>query len=223
MKNFKFLIFFPVLLSLSSTQVFSHVALDYPAGGETFMAGESVNIQWHVVIPHSQENWDLYFSADGGTTWEAVQLNLPVNQLNYQWVVPRHQTQNGRIKIYSDNSGTDYEDSSGDFVIQNSPTQLKEPDQPAGNFVLYQNFPNPFNPVTTIEYLLLQPSLVVLKIFDPLGREIITLIDEFQTSGRFNVKWNGLNKHRQSVPSGIYIYRLKSGQQTRMSKMLLLR
>lgn len=95
----------------------AHVALDYPVGGETFTQGDTVNIQWHILIPHDLQNWDLYFSDDGGTTWQPIELDLPPAQLNYLWVVPGDPTTQGRIKIYMDNSGTDYEDQSGDFTI----------------------------------------------------------------------------------------------------------
>lgn len=96
----------------------AHVALDYPVGGETFNQGDTVNIQWHIVIPHDLQNWDLYFSDDGGAIWQPIELDLPPAQLNYLWVVPGDPTTQGRIKIYMDNSGTDYEDQSGDFTIQ---------------------------------------------------------------------------------------------------------
>jgi hypothetical protein len=223
MKKFSFKLYIAILVIMPFSGVFSHVALDYPAGGETFTAGQTVNIQWHVVIPHSQDNWDLYFSADGGSSWEAIQLDLPVNQLNYQWTVPQRTTQTGRIKIYMDNSGTDYEDSSGNFTIEGSATGVNSSNSLVSKFELYQNYPNPFNPNTTIEYWLDKPSQVLLKIFNPLGQEIVTLTDEFQTEGQHLIEWNGRNKGGQIVPSGVYIYQLKSDGRVKIHKMMLIR
>jgi plastocyanin len=100
----------------------AHVALDYPVGGETFTEGEVIDIQWHIVIPHDLQNWDLYFSQDGGSNWEVIELNLPPDQFNYLWTVPGIQTSQGRIRIYMDNTGPDYEDQSGDFTINLLPT-----------------------------------------------------------------------------------------------------
>jgi plastocyanin len=109
------------ILALGSTGA-AHVALDYPVGGETFTEGEIVNVQWHIVIPHDLLNWDLYFSDDRGTTWDPVELDLPPDVLNYEWTVPGIATTEGRIRIYMDNSGADYEDESENFTIILQPT-----------------------------------------------------------------------------------------------------
>ncbi len=73
---------------------------------------------------------------------------------------------------------------------------------------LNQNYPNPFNPETKIEYELLQPGMVILKIFDLLGKEIAILVRQTQPAGRYKVKWNGLNHQQEITPSGIYVVRL---------------
>ena len=78
----------------------AHVGLDVPVGGEVFTAGDVVSIEWTLIVPHEQENWDLYFSSDGGKNWEEIELNLPVTQFNYQWIVPDLITDEGKIKIY---------------------------------------------------------------------------------------------------------------------------
>ena len=71
-------------------------------------------------------------------------------------------------------------------------------------FALTQNYPNPFNPTTTISYQLPKDGVVTLKIYDVLGREVTTIINnEFKTTGRYNVKFNAGN-----LASGVYIYRL---------------
>ncbi|MFQ5447103.1 MAG: multicopper oxidase domain-containing protein [Saprospiraceae bacterium] len=99
----------------------AHVAVDYPAGGETFTAGETVTIQWHIVIPHNTLNWDLFFSSDGGTTWEAIQMDVPPGELSYQWTVPPIATTQGRVLVIMDNSATDYQDASSIFTIESAP------------------------------------------------------------------------------------------------------
>jgi len=77
-------------------------------------------------------------------------------------------------------------------------------------YELYQNFPNPFNPTTTIAYDLPQESYVTLTIYDILGREIIRLVDNIQPAGSLKVTWNGKDSFGQIVPSGIYLYSLKT-------------
>ncbi|MDE3058141.1 MAG: T9SS type A sorting domain-containing protein, partial [Bacteroidota bacterium] len=72
-------------------------------------------------------------------------------------------------------------------------------------FELFQNFPNPFNPSTTISYYLPANSIVTLKVYDPLGREIETLVNGYQGVGMHTVLFNARN-----FPSGVYFYSLRS-------------
>jgi hypothetical protein len=93
-------------------------------------------------------------------------------------------------------------------------------------YELYQNYPNPFNPTTTIEYYLPEQSFLTLKVFDALGREVKTLVNEEQKSGShkvtFDVSSSSSNDGRR-MASGIYIYQLKAGDYIETKKMLLLR
>jgi hypothetical protein len=117
MRHLRLGIFVTFALFFSGVTASSHVALDYPIGGATFDEGDTVNVQWHIVIPHDLQNWDLYFSDDGGSTWQPIELDLPPAQLSYDWIVPGIATEQGRVRIYMDNSGTDYEDQSEDFTV----------------------------------------------------------------------------------------------------------
>jgi Secretion system C-terminal sorting domain len=86
------------------------------------------------------------------------------------------------------------------------------------DFFLSQNFPNPFNPSTTISYQILNPGKVVLNIYDLLGRKIKTLVDEYKSPGHYSVSFNAVK-----LPSGIYIYQLASGYKIAVKKMLFLK
>ena len=114
-------IFCIFLLQGFAYNAFAHVYLDYPQGGETFQANTIITIEWHIAIPHEQLNWDLFFSADGGNTWQPIQLDLPVSQLTYSWVVPSISTSQARISIIQDNVDMDYQDESMDFTIVPEP------------------------------------------------------------------------------------------------------
>ncbi len=74
-----------------------------------------------------------------------------------------------------------------------------------------QNYPNPFNSTTTIKYSLFDNSKVALKIFNLVGEEIVTLVDKFQSAGEKSVAWDGRDRSRQLVNSGVYIYSLRIG------------
>ncbi len=88
-----------------------------------------------------------------------------------------------------------------------------------GDFRLYQNYPNPFNPSTIIKYSIKDAGLVTLKVFDLLGREVVTLVNEEKPMGEYSVNFN-TNKN---LSSGVYFYTLKCGKYTQTKKMLLVR
>jgi hypothetical protein len=86
------------------------------------------------------------------------------------------------------------------------------------NFILFQNFPNPFNPSTEIRFDLKQPGRTVLKIYNMLGQEVATLMDKDLQAGSYKVTFEAV-----TVPSGVYIYRLESSGFNEARKMILLR
>ena len=90
-------------------------------------------------------------------------------------------------------------------------------------YSLLNNYPNPFNPVTTIEFDLPVSGKVELKIFNLLGEEIAILLEEELAAGRHAVIWEGLNNAKQSVSSGIYFYSIKTRSFNDVKKMLLIR
>jgi hypothetical protein len=88
----------------------------------------------------------------------------------------------------------------------------------ANTYELLQNYPNPFNPATTIKYQLAKPGQTTLKVYDVLGREVMTLVNENQETGSHSVQFNGT-----ALASGIYIYRIQSGSFVDVKKMLFLK
>ena len=90
-------------------------------------------------------------------------------------------------------------------------------------FILDQNAPNPFNPDTRIRYSVPKSAQVHLVIYNLLGQKVRTLVDQVQTAGTYEVIWNGLNVQGQSVSSGIYLYRITSGDFQENKKMTLLK
>ena len=90
-------------------------------------------------------------------------------------------------------------------------------------FILYPNYPNPFNPTTKIHYGIPSESKVLLTIFDMLGREVIRLIDENQDAGHRAIAWNGTDAAGRNVGAGMYFYDLKSGDFRQTRKMILLK
>ncbi|MFC1726444.1 fibronectin type III domain-containing protein [candidate division KSB1 bacterium] len=90
-------------------------------------------------------------------------------------------------------------------------------------FKLYNNYPNPFNPYTTIKFDLPSYSGVTLKVYNILGQEIKTLVSEKMTAGSYKIIWNGRNNYGMQVSSGVYFYRIIAGQYIQTKKMVFLK
>jgi hypothetical protein len=86
------------------------------------------------------------------------------------------------------------------------------------DYNLYQNYPNPFNPSTTIRYSIIQPDIVRIKIYDILGREVKTLVNELKQAGSYEVQFDA-----KGLASGIYLYRIETGSFIQTKKMILLK
>lgn len=89
--------------------------------------------------------------------------------------------------------------------------------------MLFPNYPNPFNPVTTIAYQTAQPGNVNITIYNTAGHAVITLVNTWQPAGYYEVQWNGQDKNDHPVASGVYIYRFHTSSITKTRKMLFVR
>ena len=90
-------------------------------------------------------------------------------------------------------------------------------------FALYANYPNPFNPTTSINYDLSARAKVELTIYNIVGEKVVDVVNEEQGPGTFRATWDGRNPNGQTVASGLYLYRLKAGSFLETRKMLLLK
>ncbi len=90
-------------------------------------------------------------------------------------------------------------------------------------FSLEQNYPNPFNPSTVISYQLPVNGDVTLKVYDILGNEIATLVDEYKEAGRYEIEFPAETRHASSLSSGVYLYKLTVGNYSQVKKMVLMR
>ncbi len=90
-------------------------------------------------------------------------------------------------------------------------------------FALHFNYPNPFNPMTTIPFDIARGTKVQIKIYNMLGQEVTTLADTYYETGRHQVIWNGKNQYGQTVASGVYLCRLSAGGYVKSRKLLLVK
>ncbi len=184
-------------------------------GSTTTVAGTFANVT----------NTALYSGADGGVYANPHAIDTAV----FRWTAPAAGT--GVVNFYCAGfQGTTNSANGQSTFITLSSTEITtgvETVAPAPEeFALEQNYPNPFNPVTTIRFRLEKPARVTLQVFDVLGREVATLIDGVLASGVGSVEFSA---HRASdfgggdLPSGVYFYRLTSGDRAQTRRMLLLR
>ena len=99
-----------------------------------------------------------------------------------------------------------------------SPTDIEKEGNHPVNFVLYQNYPNPFNPTTNIGFQISDFGFVSIKVYDAIGNEITTMVNEEKSPGEYEVNFDA-----SQLSSGLYFYRLSVGNYSETRKMLLLR
>ena len=87
----------------------------------------------------------------------------------------------------------------------------------------FKNYPNPFNPETSITYQVPKTSLVKIEVFKLLGQKLRTLVNEERNPGSYQIMWNGLDDQGKSVSSGVYLYKMQSGDFSTIKKMVLVR
>lgn len=104
------------------------------------------------------------------------------------------------------------------IAFQKNIVDVKAQVQIPDNYCLYQNFPNPFNPSTTIRYDIIKESKVMIKIFDILGKEVFSVTEAKKPAGKHEIQFNGYN-----LSSGVYFYLVKSDDFFQTKKMLLLK
>ena len=85
-------------------------------------------------------------------------------------------------------------------------------------YSLAQNYPNPFNPTTIIKYQIPELSFITIKVYDVLGSEVVTLVNEEKVAGNYEIEFNATQ-----LPSGVYFYRLQAGNFIETKKMVLMK
>jgi hypothetical protein len=117
----------------------------------------------------------------------------------------------------------DYPGFYGKTLISGDPLKINNELIDVTSFKLLDNYPNPFNPTTNIEFLLNERTFVTITIYDLVGNTIKTLVNDVIEPGLNTITWDSRDKNDASVSSGIYFYSLQAGQQNQTKKMMLLR
>jgi len=169
---------------------------------------------------------------------DTLQYNQYCYDLENGWVMLAEQPDSGaNILIEAsvswdiDMGITNWDQSKGNYLFLNTsdPVFVNTEENLLEGFLLYQNYPNPFNPSTNIGFRIYDGGFVSLKVFDILGNEVATLVDEYKPAGSYEVEFSAssgirnLPAGRQGLVSGIYFYQLRTGSFVQTKKMVLLK
>jgi len=147
--------------------------------------------------------------------------------IKYDGLIFTHYTPQNSGLYSTDIGSIQIDDSNNKWIIhpdaisvfnEDGITSVEIGDELPNNFTLLQNYPNPFNPNTKIRYSIPQYSNVIIKVYDILGNEIETLVNEEKPTGTFEITW-----YAEGLPSGIYFYRLQAGSFVETKKMVLMK
>jgi hypothetical protein len=199
--------------------------------GIVVIDGSTKSVKWAFQYPEGQldefSNFHGFYDADGNGVKEALFGNRTVVTAdknvyslseNFEFQAVYDVDNDG----YPDLIGIGLQDSTVQVWGIDSPSGINDKDLLAAGFQLQQNYPNPFNPSTRIQYQVSNSSQVSLRIYDVLGNEVTTLVNEYKPAGRYEVDFQSTVGNLQ-LASGIYLYKLQAGSFVEMKKMILLR
>jgi PKD repeat protein len=230
-----------VHFGLGNATSIDSVVIEFPSGQKKILTNATINIVNNVKEEIPTEYLKTNFKADkiSGEVPLTVQFtdlslfdpNLPAT--SWEWDFDNDGTVDATDQnpshIYIDegdysvrlvvSNGNDADTLIRTDYISISPvTSVEVGDQLPTKFSLNQNYPNPFNPSTVIKYSVAEESFVTLKVYNILGLEVATLVNERKTPGLYELNFGG-----EKLPSGVYVYRIEAGNFTSSKKMLLIK
>lgn len=150
------------------------------------------------------EGGGVFLSTNNGTNWTGINTGLS----------------NKRVHAMIIHGGTIFAGTAGGGIWKRSLSQITSVESMLNNFpvnfTLQQNYPNPFNPSTQITYSIPKLSNVSIKVYDILGQEIATIVNDKKPKGVYTIRWDA-----QNVPTGLYFYRLVTGEYELIKKMII--
>ncbi|MBK7160885.1 MAG: T9SS type A sorting domain-containing protein [Ignavibacteria bacterium] len=179
------------------------------------VSGQAVHVVWD--DRRGGASGEIYYkrSTDAGVSWIAdTQLTVNIASQN-----PSVSVSGSAVYVV----WKDYRDGNWEIYSKQNPTGnpvgiLNISSEIPNEFSLGQNYPNPFNPATKIKFALHNKSFANLVIYDGLGREVETIVNEQLNAGSYEADWNASN-----FPSGVYFYKLTTGDFSKTNKMLLIK
>ena len=139
------------------------------------------------------------------------------------WTEPSEISGSWKVSAYDATDSTVADNASFSLTIKENVLVVDARYAIPDEFALHPNYPNPFNPTTTISYDLPGKAQVTLGIYDLLGKKIKTLVNQSQDAGNKIAMWDGTDNLGRQVSAGVYLYQIQAGEFTQTRKMLLLK
>lgn len=174
-----------------------------PNGGEKLKGGEFKTITWSkrgIVLGA----FYLQLSTDAGLTWKKIKNNAILGKMKEEWIVPLVNSDKCLVRMIHNVTGFEFDRSDRYFSIQSSTEAL--------------NYPNPFNPSTTIVFSVEKNAFTSLKVYNSIGQQVVDLVNGQLEAGMHKFTFNASN-----LPSGVYYYNLRVGEKSETHKMLLMK
>jgi hypothetical protein len=193
----------------------SMVTVTAPNGGENWVVGTNHNITW---TRQAVAQVKIEYSTDNGSVWIVVVASVPSVVGSYNWTIPNTPSTQCIIRI-SDVSNPSVNDvSDATFVIEGG---VLVEDLNSGipeDYNLFQNYPNPFNPTTKIRFGIPYSESVNIEVFNEIGEKVASLLNSNLSAGYYEVNFDA-----SYFPSGLYLYRISSGNFVETKKMVLIK
>jgi hypothetical protein len=225
---------FVVWKSTSNSYIKYRQKDDYPLAPTGLTITEDANnhpkLDWNASLEPDRDIYKVYRFDSYGGGWQPIASTTATTytdpNFTYCHAIPPATCENYRNVSYHVtlvDIGSHESDPSNDVtarLVGGSPDKtVATPNSSEPNeYSLSQNYPNPFNPITTIDYSIKSAGLVTLKVYDMLGNEVASLVNERKEPGNYNVTFDAAN-----LPRGIYLYALKSGNFLATKKLILLK
>ena len=207
--------------SLSSVSAPFHIAgpnirVTYPNGGETLDFLSATYITW---TSDGIDFVDIELSLDGGLSWISLAQKIDAAKQQFLWNPSKAVTSKlCLIRISDFSKQADYDESDKTFTTEISQIITEVTEKSPRELKLFNNFPNPFNPSTTITFSIPEPENITIDIYNVSGQKIKSLINGSMSAGEHSVRWDAAGS-----PAGVYFYKIKAGKFERTMKMTLVK
>ncbi|MBI3112071.1 MAG: T9SS type A sorting domain-containing protein [Ignavibacteriales bacterium] len=217
----------------ASNQISIEFQNSEPVSGIQFSVNARGNIKFAALAAGARttsQGWELYPYQKDDSTWNVVMLSpfrKPLESgkgalVQIDFLKDNDKSADSNIVFLSRTEIVDPQAQILSLVVGRLAWSMNDGEQTV-LFALAQNFPNPFNPTTSLSYRLDRPAQVRLTIYDITGREVKNLVSQYQFEGQYTISWESTDNAGIRVPSGTYFARLQVENESAMRKMVLMK